>query len=63
MKRKLLEYKSVKTLKSLLKNLQQKRNGVKKQITKKEKALKKINDDISRIESIVVRKNEFVENS
>ena len=63
MKRKLLEYKSVKTLKSLLKNLQQKRNGIKKQITKKEKELKKINDDISRIESIVVRKNEFVENS
>jgi len=61
MKRKLLEYKSVKTLKSLLKNLQQKRNGIKKQITKKEKELKKIDDDVNKIESIIVRKNKLVE--
>ena len=56
MKRKLLEQKSVKTLKSLHKNIIQKYNGVVKSIERKEKELHKIVEDTERIEDIIVEK-------
>jgi len=58
MKRKLLHLKSIKTLKSLQKNLQQKYDGIEKDIRKKEKELDKIWKDINKIEDLIIKKEE-----
>lgn len=56
MKRKLLQLKSLKTLKSLHKNLSQKYDGAVKDIERREKRLSKISDDISKVEELIVEK-------
>lgn len=56
MKRKLLKYKSVKTLKSLMKNLNQKADGKEKQILQKEKELEKILNDIVLVRDVILDK-------
>lgn len=56
MKRKLLEKKSVKTLKSLHKNAVQRYDGIVKNIEKKEKTLQQVVEDIEKIEEIILDK-------
>ena len=56
MKRKLIDKKSVKTLKSLYKNVFQKRSGVVKNIEKKELELTRLDKDLSRIDELIVQK-------
>ena len=53
MKRKLLHNKSIKTLKSLHKNVSQKRSGVVKSIGKKKNELDRIDKDLNIIEKVI----------
>lgn len=58
MKRKLLHNKSVKTLKSLHKNLTQSRNGATKEIGKANRKRNTIDADIHHVEEIITQKQE-----
>lgn len=56
MKRKLLAKKSLKTLNSLRKNLQQFHNGITKEIKSNESKLKQVNKDIRLVEDLIEMK-------
>jgi hypothetical protein len=58
MKRKLLHLKSIKTLKSLEKNLKQRYDGVEKNIKKLEIKKIKIWQDIKNVENVIAKKEE-----
>jgi len=59
MKRKLLHLKSIKTLKSLEKNLKQRYDGVEKNIKKLEIKKIKIWQDIKNVENVIAKKEEW----
>ena len=56
MKRKLLHHKSIMSLKSLHKNVSQKRSGIVKSISKKQNELSRTVVDLDNIENIIVKK-------